>query len=147
MRSLRSPAATALAVLLLSSCSADTTTGAATTGATSPADVPSATEPPDPAAEVSETPTAAPAGPLLSVTVEGDQMTPNGRPIDLALGEPLTVEIDSDRAGSLHVHSKPEQYLEFAAGTSTRELVIQTPGVIDVEDDDTGDVVAQITAR
>jgi len=78
------------------------------------------------------------------VSINGDRVTPNGEAIELGVGEPLLIQFDTDRAGELHVHSKPEQYVEFAAGTSIKTLVIETPGVVEVEEHDTSIVVAQI---
>ena len=43
----------------------------------------------------------------------------------------------------LHVH-QAEQYVEFEAGTGTYELVISAPGVVDVEEHETGQVVVQL---
>ncbi|WP_231252727.1 hypothetical protein [Nocardioides furvisabuli] len=57
------------------------------------------------------------------------------------------IEIQSDRAGELHVHSTPEQYVEFDAGRTSAQLVIETPGSVEVEEHDTSAVVALIEAR
>lgn len=86
-------------------------------------------------------------GPLLTVTINGDEVLPNAEDIDLSTGEKLPIEIDSDRAGELHVHSTPEQFIEFGVGTTQTKLAIQTPGSVEVEDHDTGDVVALIEVR
>ena len=85
--------------------------------------------------------------PVLSVTIEGADVRPNAQAIDLASGEELEVEVESDRAGELHVHAKPEQYLEFDAGTTHATLVITTPGSVEVEDHETGAVVALLQVR
>lgn len=90
------------------------------------------------------TPTA-PAGPAIIIKISGDKITPNAKEIDLRRGEPLLMTITSDRPGQLHVHSKPEQYVDFKAGTSQQELVIKTPGVVEAEEHDTSAVVAVIT--
>lgn len=87
------------------------------------------------------------AGPSLEVTIEGDQVSPNSEEVDLASGETMTFVVTSDRAGEMHVHAKPEQYLEFGVGTSRLDLVIDTPGVVEVEDHETGNVVALIEVR
>lgn len=100
------------------------------------------TEPPSPSPT-----SAAPEGPVLDVTVTGEKVTPNAVEIDLAVGEPLTITFDTDRGGELHVHSKPEQYVEFEAGRSTQELVVQTPGSVEIEEHDTEAVVAVVEVR
>lgn len=100
----------------------------------------------EPTPTPSTTPTA-PAGPTITIEISGDKVTPNAKEIDLRTGEPLLMTITSDRPGQLHVHSKPEQYVDFKAGTSQQELVIKTPGVVEAEEHDTSAVVAVITVK
>jgi hypothetical protein len=88
-----------------------------------------------------------PQGPVLEVAIDGDEVSPNSQRIELARGEPLVIEFRSDRAGELHVHSKPEQFVDFPAGSSTRELVVDVPGVVEVEEHETGIVVAQLAVQ
>jgi predicted small lipoprotein YifL len=105
-----------------------------------------------PAASETATPVEPPsateeAGTVVVITIEGDRITPAGDRLEVERDEVVTLEITSDRAGELHVHSKPEQYVEFEAGTSTHELVIGAPGVVDVEDHETGHVIVQLEVR
>ena len=102
---------------------------------------------PSPSASATAEEEPAPAGPVLSVTVDGQDIGPNAEEIDLTTGEQLTIDIRSDRAGELHVHSTPEQFIEFGAGTTSKRLVIETPGSVEVEEHDTSAVVALITVR
>ncbi|MGZ5399153.1 MAG: hypothetical protein ACXWDM_04010 [Nocardioides sp.] len=88
--------------------------------------------------------TETPAGPTLEVTVAGTDVAPNAQEISLTIGEPLTIVFSADRAGELHVHSKPEQYVDFGAGTSRQRLVIETPGTVEIEEHETGAVVAVV---
>ena len=88
-----------------------------------------------------------PQDPVLEVVIDGEDVSPNSQRIELARGEPLVIEFRSDRAGELHVHAKPEQFLEFPAGSSTRELVVGTPGLVTVEEHETGAVVAQLAVQ
>lgn len=94
-------------------------------------------------ATVVEPPTE-PAGTVVTITIEGGEISPNGKRIEVERDEAVTLDITSDRAGELHVHGKPEQYVEFEAGTSTHELTISAPGVVDVEDHETGIVIVQL---
>jgi hypothetical protein len=91
----------------------------------------------------SPTPTEDPAT-VVTITIAGDKITPGGDRVEIERGETVTLEITTDRAGELHVHSKPEQYVEFEAGTSTLELTIGAPGIVDVEEHETGHVVVQL---
>lgn len=107
-------------------------TGSATTA-------PSATNSP-----AAPTTTAAAPEPDLAVRIAGDQVSPNAVTLEVPAGEPLQVQVESDRAGELHVHAKPEQYVEFDEGRTEVDLVINTPGTVEVEDHETGAVVALI---
>lgn len=150
-RTVRALAAAAVATALLAGCSDDSGDGSA-----DPSPAPSSSTAESPATETTEStePTTAPettepedAGQSLTVKVTGDQLTPNGELIDLAKGEPLTLTIDSDRAGELHLHAKPEQHIEFQAGTTTHEIVIDTPGMAEIEEHDSGIVIAQLQVQ
>lgn len=83
-------------------------------------------------------------GPRVEVELEGDQITPNGRRVELGVGDPLRLEIESDRPGELHVHSTPESYVRFPAGESERTLRVEQPGVVEVEEHESGFVVLQV---
>lgn len=129
-------------VLALSACSPDEGDAPVGSGATStPTSSPTPAEsaPPSPTESAEE---QAPEGPRLVVEVHGEKISPNAEEIDLAAGEPLIVQVTASRDGELHVHSKPEQVLEFNAGRSTQELVIDTPGSVEIEEHETGAVVA-----
>ena len=134
-------------VLALAACGStdeDTAPTAEPTDATSSATPSSATSSAAPASPTTE---STDLGPLLTVTIAGDQVSPNAEEIDLGTGEKLLVEVQSDRAGELHVHSAPEQFIEFGEGTTNSEIVVNTPGTVEVEDHDTSAVVALIEVR
>lgn len=115
-----------------SSASASPSDGASTddgsTGATGPA-----------------SPSATANAETVEVTVSGDKITPNAQEIEVDKGETLSLVVDSDRSGEFHVHSKPEQYIDFDAGTSTHELTFSTPGEVEIEEHDSDIVVAVVT--
>ncbi len=83
----------------------------------------------------------------LSVEIAGDEVSPNAAELEVGVGGSITVTVASDRAGELHVHSTPEQYVGFGAGDTSQELTFQTPGTVEVEDHDTGAVVAFVEVR
>ena len=141
----RSAGLAVLAVILLlgAGCASESPDGAEVdsppTEQTSPA-----TEDPTPSSSPSAAAREPRPEPDLSVTIRGDEVGPNAASLEATVGEALELEIQSDRSGELHVHSKPEQYVEFDAGRSSHELVIETPGVVEIEEHDTGAVVAQV---
>ena len=83
----------------------------------------------------------------IEVEIEGDRVEPNGMRVKAAAGETVTLAVTSDRAAELHVHSSPEQVLEVEPGESTLELVIERPGIVDIEEHDSGLVVLQLEVR
>jgi hypothetical protein len=88
----------------------------------------------------------APTTPVtVEVTFEGDTVTPNGARVKVAVGQPVELDITADAPGEIHVHSDPEQELEYDAGTSTVEIEpIDQPGVVDVESHDLEQVIVQL---
>jgi len=85
-----------------------------------------------------------PQGPSADLTFKGDDVSPNGERIELGVGETLTLRISSDRPGELHVHSTPEREIAFPAGKSERKLTIEQPGIVDVEEHESGKVLLQL---
>lgn len=84
---------------------------------------------------------------VVEVSIAGDRVEPNGERVELAAGEELVLEVTSDRAAEFHVHSSPEQVLEAPAGTSRHPLTIERPGVVDVEEHESGIVILQLEVR
>lgn len=113
---------------------------------------PTSSESPSPVASETATPMEPPttgeeARTVVTISIEGDRITPAGDRVEVARDEVVTLELTSDRAGELHVHSKPEQFVEFDAGTSMHKLVISAPGVVDVEEHESGHVVVQLEVK
>ena len=71
-------------------------------------------------------------------------MTPNGERVEVERGQEIELVVKSDEPGELHVHSTPEQELEYGAGTTNLTLVIDEPGVVDVEAHDLEVVIVQL---
>lgn len=83
----------------------------------------------------------------VEITVEGGEYEPTGERVEASVGDELVLEITSDAAGELHVHSTPEQEIAFNQGTTRASIPIQQPGVIEVEEHDSGTLILQIEAR
>jgi hypothetical protein len=129
---------------LVTGCGDDDPEAGTETTTSSPHESPS--ESPTPATE-SPTPSPTPteeAGTVIEMTIRGDQVEPNGKRIEVGVGEQVTLKIDADQAGELHVHSRPEQELEYGAGMTTVRLTIDAPGVVDVEDHHAGKVLVSL---
>ncbi|HYF74390.1 MAG TPA: hypothetical protein VD864_16295 [Nocardioides sp.] len=97
----------------------------------------------------SDSPDPADAGPkVIEVTIEGDSVTPNGERVEVAVGQDVELEVTADVPGEIHVHSSPEQALEYDAGTQTVTIEgIDKPGTVDVESHDPAKVIVQLEVR
>lgn len=143
-------ATAALAVLALSGCagSDETFTAAEETPASSTAnESPDASESPadSPSDDSAKEPEV--SGQVIEIEIKGDEIEPMGKRVEVAVGEPITLKVESDRAAELHVHSSPEQELEVEKGESRLSLTIKTPGIVDVEEHDSSAVVLQLEVR
>jgi hypothetical protein len=78
--------------------------------------------------------TPTPTSTVVNATIRGNDIEPNGKRIPVKVGEDITINVDSDRDGELHVHSSPEQHLEYKKGKTTFHVSIKTPGIVDIED-------------
>ncbi|MFP5252914.1 MAG: hypothetical protein ACLGH4_03860 [Actinomycetes bacterium] len=119
-----------------------------TTAEPSPTPITSEATPGESASEEPESeqpePDPEPQGTVVVITIEGERIEPNGASIKADLDEPVILSVTSDRAGELHVHSTPEQFVDFREGSHEYELTFEQPGVVEVEDHDTGFVIAQL---
>jgi hypothetical protein len=143
----RALAATVLVLLTVTGCSSadEPSTEAAPTASSTPSEAGSPAETTSPTDSPTEAST--PDDDAIEIEIEGDRIEPNGRRVEATAGEPITLDIQSDRAAELHVHSSPDQVLPVKQGKSTIELTIETPGVVDVEEHDSGIVVLQLEVR
>lgn len=146
MRTPRVLVTTVTAALVISGCGASQETAPVDETPTPAASSPTPADSPNPSASSSPPETTEPEGKgvLVDVTVDGDEIAPNGARIEAEVGEPIIVTVDADRAGELHVHSTPEQVIAFDQGSTQHELVIDQPGVVEVEEHDSGFVVLQL---
>lgn len=116
-----------------------------TADATSSSTSTSPSSPSSASSEPSES--SAPAGRTIQVRIAGDDVTPSDKRIEITAGEPVTVRVESDRKGELHVHSSPETTFDFGAGTSSKTFTIARPGIVEMEEHDSDTLVAQLEAR
>jgi len=71
----------------------------------------------------------------IDVTFDGDSVEPNGERIQVEVGQEVDLVVTSDEPGEIHVHSSPEQELEYEGGDTpkTFELSFDRPGIVEVE--------------
>ena len=135
-RSLASVAAVSC-LFLAAGCGTDDPSGA---------DEPSSAKPSTSAGESADgTPSS--SAKRIAVAFDGDSVSPSGKRVEVAAGEPVELVVTADAPGEIHVHSSPEQELEYDAGTTTLELTIDQPGVVDVESHDLEKTIVQLEVR
>jgi hypothetical protein len=82
--------------------------------------------------------------PTINITLKNGTVTPDGVEVKVEAGKPIKLHITADKAGELHVHSSPEQHIEFDKGTTDKTLTIKQPGVVDVEDHEMDKLIVQL---
>lgn len=71
---------------------------------------------------------------VIDVTFSGNTVTPNGDRVQVAVGQPVELDIHADASGEIHVHSDPEQHVEYHAGTTQASIgSFNIPGQITIE--------------
>ncbi|KRA38013.1 MULTISPECIES: hypothetical protein [unclassified Nocardioides] len=84
---------------------------------------------------------------VVKITQKDGTIEPSGDRVDVSAGQPVDLEVTSDDAGTLHVHSDPEQEFAYQAGTETFEIQIDRPGVVAVESHELDQVIVQLEVR
>jgi hypothetical protein len=84
----------------------------------------------------------------IEVTFQGDTVSPNGERVEVTHGQDVTLHVTADKPGEIHVHSTPEQELEYDAGETTLTIKdLDQPGVVDVESHTLEKVIVQLEVR
>lgn len=118
-------------------------------------DEPTAEEPAEPTTSSTpeetpdETPDETPSEPAaeeIEITFEGAD-APQVERVQVGVGEKVVLVVTSDEPGELHVHSDPEQTLEYGAGTTRLPLTVDRPGVVEVERHHPEALVLQLEVR
>lgn len=140
-------AAALIAVLALAGCGSTTPDKPDGSGSASSADRADGADGADGAITASAAPQTDDGVKTIAVTISGDKITPEGDRVQIEVGTPVRLTITADKAGELHVHSTPEQHVEFDEGTSSVELTFDKPGVVDVEDHALDKLILQFEVR
>jgi hypothetical protein len=69
----------------------------------------------------------------IEITFADGDVTPNGDRVEVGVDQPIDLEVTADEPGEIHVHSDPEQELEYDEGETTLKLQIDRPGIVEVE--------------
>ena len=122
---------------LVAGCSSKTT-------APNPATSEAITTPPS----SSVTTAAVPTGLAIPVSIMGGVVTPDNGEYEAKIGEPITINVDSDVADELHVHSVPEHEFEIKPGIGQNfTFTVTVPGQVVIELHKIDKTVATLTVR
>jgi hypothetical protein len=80
----------------------------------------------------------------IAIKITADSVDPNAAEVKVGLNQPVVLQITSTVAGELHVHSTPEQHVEFPVGYTEKTLTFDKPGVIDIEDHALEKLIVQV---
>ena len=141
-------ALTLTSALALSGCGSDEPEADSTSSASPAAsDSPSPSTSKKPKQPKETTPPESVDEVVVDVTVAGNDVTPVAQSVELGVGETLLLEINSDRAGELHVHSSPEQFADFEAGASELDFTFDKPGSVDIEEHESGALIVRVLVQ
>ena len=87
------------------------------------------------------------AAATLKVTIKGKDIAPVAEPLHVGVGQTVSIDVTSDRAGTIHVHSTPEHEYDFDPGTSDFEFPLDQPGQVDIEEHESGTLLARVTVQ
>ena len=104
--------------LALASCGSDEEPGAGTDGTTEPL--------------------------VIEVTVADGSIDSKGDRIQVGVGQEIVFDITADEAGELHAHTTEELTLDYPAGESEQTMVVDQPGVVEVESHDIDQIIVQL---
>jgi len=84
----------------------------------------------------------------IDITFEGDSVTPNGERVEVTRGQPVEFVVKADASGEIHVHSSPEQELEYEKGTTILKLdPIDRAGIVEVESHTLEKTIVQLEVK
>ena len=85
----------------------------------------------------------------IDVTITGDQVSPNGKKIDVRRGQTVVVTVTSDAEDEVHVHTAGDG-IEIPVGagqTATRQFVATDVGSFEIESHHLNKVIAFLNVR
>lgn len=87
-------------------------------------------------------------GVTVDVTIKGGKVAPEGKRVEVAVGQPIRLNVTSDVPEELHVHSEPEHEFEVkAAADQTFTFKVDVPGQVAVELHHLDATVVQLVVR
>lgn len=130
-------------LVLIAGCAGSDSGPGPTTQSSTPSTTASSEAATDPAPEP-----AAEAGTVVDITIKDGKVTPQGGRVEVTAGQKVTLQMTSDAAEEIHVHSQPEHSYEIAPGESlTKSFTLDTPGQVAVEAHHLDVTIVQLVVR
>ena len=145
LRLLRPAALGVSALVPLARCGSSDDAGTASGGSSGSASA-TASEVASPSASESASPRET-TGTTIDIRIAGGEASPQGKAVQVAIGEPVTLRLDSDAPGELRVHSTPEQEIAFEPGSIEKVLTFDRPGVVDGNSHDLDQLQVRLEVR
>jgi hypothetical protein len=70
---------------------------------------------------------------VVEMSFEGGTASPLGERVQVEVGQQIVFLVTADAPGELHAHTNEELTLEYPAGESELTMVVEQPGVVEVE--------------
>lgn len=85
---------------------------------------------------------------VIDITIRDGKVSPAGEQVEVTVGKPIEIHVNSDVAEELHLHTTPDQSFDVKpiAGQVFTSTVNQ-PGQVELEPEQAGVLVAQLVAR
>ena len=92
---------------------------------------------------------SSPSTKVVPIVIEVGKVTPQGKRVEVEVGQNVTLRVTSDSDDEVHVHSSPEREFKISAGMKARTFTfsIDTPGQVDVESHHLGVTIVQLVVR
>lgn len=81
---------------------------------------------------------------IIPISIGRTSVSPVGAKAKVSPGQPVVLRIHAEVTGELHVHSTPEQHVDFPVGDSEITLTFRTPGLIAIEDHALNQLIVQV---
>jgi hypothetical protein len=90
-----------------------------------------------------------PSKPLtIPITIKGTTISPNGTRIDAAVDQKIVLDVTSDSATEIHVHTGGDGLpIEVAKGHHTYHFTVSRPGQVEVEVEELKKTLFQLEVR
>lgn len=105
-------------------------------------------DPMDPGTPSASTSATAAAAKVVDVTIKAGKVAPQGDRVEVKVGQPVTLRVQSDEADEIHVHSEPEHSYPVEPGDAKEfTFTLETPGQVAVESHHLDVTIVQLVVR